>query len=151
MRFTGIFSIYARLAIAVSFLSAVADRLGWWGAPGSKNAAWGNWENFLQYSGKLTGIISTGPGFTNAMAVTATVLETLFSLLLLIGWKTRVTALCSGLLLLAFALSMTFSLGVKAPLNFSVFTAAAAAFLLAVVPAYPFSVDNLRQPAHTPA
>jgi hypothetical protein len=48
-----------------------------------------------------------------------------------LGAFTRVAAFLSGWLLLLFALSMTFTLGLKAPLNFSVFTASAGAFLLA--------------------
>ena len=31
-----------RLALGLSFLSAVADRFGWWGAFGQLNVAWGN-------------------------------------------------------------------------------------------------------------
>jgi len=37
----------------------------------------------------------------------------------------------SGVLLLVFGLAMTFALGIKAPLNFSVFSAAGGGFLLA--------------------
>jgi hypothetical protein len=51
---------------------------------------------------------------------------------LLIGWQLRWFALAAGLLLLAFAATMTLALGLKAPLDFSVFAAAAGAFLLAV-------------------
>lgn len=42
--------LFLRLAIAVTMLSAVADRFGFWG----KNSAWGNWENFEIYTRKLT-------------------------------------------------------------------------------------------------
>jgi hypothetical protein len=42
---------------------------------------------------------------------------------LIVGLSTRVIAMLSGILLLSFALAMTFSLGVKAPLDFSVFSA----------------------------
>jgi hypothetical protein len=50
---------------------------------------------------------------------------------LLIGWQLRWFALAAGLLLLSFAITMTLALGVKAPLDFSVFAAAGGAFLLA--------------------
>jgi hypothetical protein len=43
----------------------------------------------------------------------------------------RWVALVGGLLLLSFAVTMTMALGIKAPLDFSVFGAAAGAFLLA--------------------
>ncbi|HEX7869593.1 MAG TPA: DoxX family protein, partial [Chryseobacterium sp.] len=42
--------LFLRLAISVSMLSAVADRFGFWG----KNSAWGNWENFENYTKQLT-------------------------------------------------------------------------------------------------
>ena len=42
--------LFLRLAISVTMLSAVADRLGFWG----KNSVWGNWENFEKYTRKLT-------------------------------------------------------------------------------------------------
>jgi len=65
-----------------------------------------------------------------ALAVVATVAETGLGVLLLIGvWQRQVAAL-SALLLLAFALSMTLALGVKAPLDASVFAASAAAAML---------------------
>jgi len=53
--------------------------------------------------------------------------------LLILGLYPRIVALTAGLLLLAFAVAMTFALGVKAPLDFSVFTACAGAFLLAAI------------------
>ena len=54
----------------------------------------------------------------------ATAAETILGLLLVLGWKTRIAASLSGLLLITFALTMTLALGVKAPLNLSVFSAA---------------------------
>jgi len=78
-----------------------------------------------------------------ALAFIATAAETLFGLLLVLGWKTRVTALLSGVLLITFALTMTIALGVKAPLNASVFSAAGGALLLATCTDFPFSLDEL--------
>jgi PAS domain-containing protein len=45
-----------------------------------------------------------------------------------------------------FGLAMTLSLGIKAPLNFSVFSAAKGSLLLATCLAFPFNVDVLRRP-----
>ena len=47
-------SLFARLALAIGFLSAVADRLGLW-TPllGSENVVWGNMESFTAYTGVL--------------------------------------------------------------------------------------------------
>ena len=57
--------------------------------------------------------------------------EVILAIGLLIGWQLRWFALAAGLLLLSFAITMTLALGVKAPLDFSVFAAAGGAFLLA--------------------
>ena len=35
------------------FLSAVADRFGWWGAFGQPNVSWGNFARLVEYTGKL--------------------------------------------------------------------------------------------------
>jgi hypothetical protein len=78
-----------------------------------------------------------------AVAIIATAAETLFGLLLILGWKTRITALLSGVLLTTFALTMTMALGVKAPLDLSVFSAAGGALLLATSANFPFSLDEL--------
>ena len=78
-----------------------------------------------------------------ALAIIATAAEILFGLLLVLGWKTHTTALLSGVLLTIFALTMTTALGVKAPLDSSVFSAAGGALLLANSANFPFSLDEL--------
>ena len=77
------------------------------------------------------------------LGVIATGAETLFGLLLLVGWHRRAAALSSGLLLLSFGLAMTLALGVKAPLSFAVFTGVGRAWLPAHGDSFPFSVDEL--------
>ncbi len=39
---------FLRIALAISFLSAVADRFGLWGSPGAANVAWGDWPTFVE-------------------------------------------------------------------------------------------------------
>jgi len=78
-----------------------------------------------------------------AVAIIATAAETLFGLLLVLGWNTRITALLSGVLLISFALTMTMALGVKEPLDLSVFSAAAGALLLATSANFPVSLDEM--------
>jgi uncharacterized membrane protein YphA (DoxX/SURF4 family) len=77
------------------------------------------------------------------LGVIATGAEILFDLLLLVGWHTSATALLRGLLLLSFGVAMTLALGVKAPLNFAVFTGVGGALLLANCEGFPLSVDEL--------
>ena len=143
-RLPGFSSVLLRFALGLSFLSAVADRFGWWGAFGQPNVAWGNFARFVEYTGKLNWFLPQATFLP--LAVIATCAEMLFGLLLLAGWQTRITSLLSGILLMIFGLAMTFALGIKAPLSYGVFSAAGGSLLLATCPAFPFSVDELRRP-----
>ena len=134
-------SVFVRLALGVSFLSAVADRFGLWGVYGQPNVSWGNYARFVDYTAKLNWFLPAA--MIPALAMVATAAETLFGLLLVLGWRTRLVALLSGALLTIFGLAMTVALGVKAPLNFSVFSDAGGALLLAEHADVPFSVDEL--------
>ncbi len=134
--------MFLRLALGAAFLSAVADRFGLWGAYGQPNVAWGDFARFVAYTGKLNWFAPAG--LVLVLAWAATVAETVLGLALIVGIFTRLAAFLSGLLLLLFALTMIFSLGVKAPLNFSVFSASAGAFLLAAYRKTPTSVDAWR-------
>lgn len=134
--------LFLRISLSASFLSAVADRFGFWGNPGSPFVAWGNWGNFVNYSNSVNGFLPQALG--EPVAVTATFFEILLPVLLLAGYKTKIAALASGLLLAGFGLAMTISFSLKAPLDYSVFTAAAGAFLLAGIGKYNYSIDNLR-------
>jgi uncharacterized membrane protein YphA (DoxX/SURF4 family) len=120
---------FLRLALAAGFLSAVADRFGLWGSAGAPNVAWGAWQPFVHYVAKLNWFAP--PASIPILAWTSTVAEVVLGIGLLIGWQLRWFALGAGLLLLSFAATMTFAIGVKAPLDFSVFAAAGGAFLLA--------------------
>lgn len=122
-------SLFARFAIGIGFLSAVADRFGLW-TPllGSGNVAWGNMDSFTAYVGVLLPWLP--PFLLPLFAWVATIAEIVLGVLLLIGFQKRLVALLSGILLLTFAFSMLFALNMKAPLDYSVFAAAACAFLL---------------------
>jgi uncharacterized membrane protein YphA (DoxX/SURF4 family) len=120
---------FLRLAIAAGFLSSVADRFGIWGAPGTPNVAWGAWLPFVEYAAKLNWFAPAS--VVSFLAWAATLGEAVLAIGLVVGWQIRWFALGSGLLLLCFALTMTLALGIKAPLNYSVFAACAGAFFLA--------------------
>lgn len=141
VKWSGFSSVFLRFALATSFLSAVADRFGLWGAFGEQNVAWGNFSRFLEYTRRLNWYLPAG--IIGTLAVASSAAELLFGLLLLIGWRTRPVAFLSGLLLTAFGTAMALALGIQAPLNFSVFSAAGGAFLLTGSARFPFSVDDL--------
>lgn len=125
-----VLTLYARLAIAAGFLSAVADRFGLWGPAGSARVAWGNWKNFVAYTAVLNFFLPRWSA--PILAVVVTIAETTLGVLLILGLWQRVTAAASAALLCLFAMAMSVALGVKAPLDYSVFSAAAAAGLLYV-------------------
>ena len=129
--------LFLRVTLSITMLSAVADRFGFWGTA----SVWGNWDNFVQYTQQLLPFLPHG--ITAFSAGMATFLEILFPLMLLVGFKTRIAAVGTGFLLLSFALSMSFALGIKAPLDYSVWVGCSAAFLLVVQKEYPFSIDSL--------
>jgi uncharacterized membrane protein YphA (DoxX/SURF4 family) len=140
-RLTAFSSVFLRLGLGASFLSAVADRFGWWGAFGRPNVAWGDFARFVEYTARLNWFLPAV--VIPALAVVATIAETVLGALLVIGWQTRLAALLSGALLLGFAIVMTVALGVESPLNLSVFSAAGGALLLGACAEYPYSVDQL--------
>lgn len=120
-----------RGALALSFLSAVADRFGLWGRFGVAGVAWGDFERFTAYTAQLLWFLP--PSVVPPAAVLATAAEATVAAGLLVGWRLRSWAFAAAALLLSFALAMTSALGLKAPTDYSVWTAAAAAFLLGVV------------------
>src|SRR4029077_11176298 len=138
---TEIVRLFARFALGASFLSAVGDRFGLWGPYGAKNVSWGNFAHFVEYTGAVTSL------FPSSLAVSfawvATIAETLFGILLIAGFKTRMASVLSGLLLLSFAIGMVTGVGIKTPFDYSVFSAAAAAFLLAFWEPDRFTLDKL--------
>jgi uncharacterized membrane protein YphA (DoxX/SURF4 family) len=141
-RLRGLASLFLRLALGLSFLSATADRFGLWGAFGRPNVSWGTFSRFVTYTGQLNSFLPAG--WIPALAVLATCAESVLGVCLVIGWHTRTAALLSGMLLILFGITMAIALGVKAPLDLSVFSAAGGAFLLATCTEFPVSADGLR-------
>lgn len=143
--------LFARWALALGYLSAVADRLGFWGPPGAPRVAWGAWEPFVAYTAQLNPYAP--PTAVRFLAGAATFAEVFLGAALLLGWRLRATALASAALTATFALAMTLTLGVKAPLDYSVFAFVAASLLLATHPAVAMKaapcVDDVAQPRAT--
>ena len=133
-----IIKLFLRLAIAIGFLSAVADRFGMWS---KENSAWGNWDSFLAYTQLLNPWIPNS--LIPTMGILATGAEITFAIFLIIGYKTELFAKLSGFLLLTFALSMTFTIGLKSAFDYSVFSASAGAFALGLLKEKYLELDNL--------
>jgi len=93
--------------------------------------AWGGWGPFLEYVALLNPFVPNA--LIPALGAVATATEAGLAISLLVGWKLRWFALGSGLLLLIFALAMTFTMGIKSTLDYSVLSAAGAAFTLAYI------------------
>ena len=135
MKTTDISTFLLRFALASGFLSAVASRLSLWGKQSS------GWRNFLDYTAQVNSFLPKS--FIPTIAVTSTLLETVLGIMLLIGFKTSYAAFGTALLTLLFALAMSYSFGIKEPLDYSVFAVSAGAFLLATIPYYKWSIDQL--------
>jgi len=135
---TKLIKVFLQLAISIGFLSAVADRFGIWS---KEVSVWGNWDSFLSYTQMIN------PWIPNSLIPTigllVTIAEIVFAIFLIIGFKTELFAKLSGFLLLLFAVSMTFSTGVKGALDFSVFSASAGAFALSLMKEKYLELDNL--------
>lgn len=121
--------IALRLSLAAGFLSAVADRFGWWKPFGQ--GSWGSMSRFADYSHQLVPFAS---GWLLTIVVwTATVTETTLGVLLLAGWRPKLVGAATCLVLMIFGTAMAVSLGMESPLSDSVFSAASAAAGYAVL------------------
>ena len=124
-----------RIALASGFISAVSSRFGFWGSQSS------GWENFLAYAEKVNSFAPKN--CIPIIAITATISESLLGLLLLFGYQTRLASIGATILTLFFALAMTYSFGVKDPLDYSVFVFSMSAFLLSTVEKYQWRLDEI--------
>lgn len=120
--------LFLRISLAASYVSAVADRFGLWGGEGSPGVVWANFQNFTAYTGSLLFFF---PEATHSFfAWSATILEILLGFFLIIGFRLKETSFLSFLLLSSFGLSMIKAYGLKAPLDYSVFTACSGSLVL---------------------
>ena len=117
---------YARIALGAAFLSGIASRFGLWG----EGVGYGSFANFVRYTAEVNSFM---PASTiSFLAWAATVAELVLGVALILGVGLRWAALGSALLLLLFGTAMAISFGLKEPLDYSVFSASAAALLLAL-------------------
>jgi uncharacterized membrane protein YphA (DoxX/SURF4 family) len=119
---------YARVALSAAFLSGIASRFGWWGA----GVGYGDFAHFEKYTGEVNAFAPAW--MIPYLAWAATVAEAGLGVALLVGRRLRIVACASAALLFIFGAAMAISFGPKEPLDYSVFSASAAALLLAVHP-----------------
>ena len=81
-KFASYATLLLRMGLGIGFLSAVADRLGMWGAFGQPNVEWGDFSRFLEYTHLLNWYLPAG--MTLPLGVIATGAEILLGLLLLV-------------------------------------------------------------------
>jgi len=124
-----------RIALAFGFLSAVASRLNLWGARSS------GWKNFVHYTTETNSFLPQS--CASSIAVLSTAAELSIGMLLLLGFQVKRTAWCASILTLFFAIAMSFSFGIKEPLDYSVFAFSAGAFLLSTFSRFAWSLDHL--------
>jgi len=122
-----------RWSLAAAFLSAVADRFGWWAPFGQ--GAWGSMGPFADYTHQL---LPFAFGWLLTTIVwAATVTESVLGILLLTGWWPTLVGAASCVVLTIFGIAMAASLGAEAPLSHSVFSAASAAAAYATLSRTP--------------
>jgi putative oxidoreductase len=131
---TNLAAFLVRLALAATYISAYSSRINLFsGHPDG-------WERFLKYASDVN---SYAPESVKLfLAITATILEIAISILLIGGFQTKKAAIASGILTFLFAMAMTYSFGVKEPLDYGVFVNFTAAFLLATMPEHIISIDQ---------
>jgi putative oxidoreductase len=115
---------YARVALGAAFLSAVASRFGVW----DKTLDLKHFANFMQYAAEVNSFLPQA--VIPFVAWAATVAETSCGILLILGVWPRWVSLGSAVLLAMFGTAMAISFGIKSPMDYSVFSASAAAVLL---------------------
>src|ERR1700678_1659536 len=116
--------LYARIALGASFLSAVASRFGLW----DKTFDLKHFARFIQYAAEVNSFLPQAA--IPFVAWAATVAETSCGILLILGVWPRWVSLASAVVLAMFGAAMAISFGIKSPIDYSVFSASAAAVLL---------------------
>ncbi|HEY1202911.1 MAG TPA: DoxX family protein [Niastella sp.] len=138
--FAPLAQLFTRMALGIGFLLPVFDRLGFMGAPGSAQVAWGNWSNFVGYTHTL--IPFTSLHIAHIAGLVATIAECILGLGLIVGYKTKWMGLGAALITITFAAFMIASLGIGAPFKYPVFVFTGAGLLLSTQHLFPWSVDE---------
>jgi uncharacterized membrane protein YphA (DoxX/SURF4 family) len=128
--------LYARFALGTAFLSAVATRFGLW----DRTFDLRHFASFLEYAGDVLSFMPKAA--IPYLAWVATVCETSFGILLILGLWPRWISLASAILLVMFGTAMAISFGLKSPMDYSVYSASGAAVLLSLDAARQHKQNN---------
>jgi hypothetical protein len=118
-----------RIFIGLAFAEAVCDRLGLFGKPGAPGVSWGNFANFTAYTAQVN--LFLPKAMIPSLAIVETVIEGSLGIAMTLGVAVKRVCLASAVLLCAFAIAMSVSLGFGSRFPFAVPVLAGGAFLLA--------------------
>lgn len=141
--FAPLAQLFTRIALGLGFLLPVFDRLGFMGAHGSAQAAWGDWSHFVAYTHTLMPFTSLPTA--NFAGLVATIAECVLGICLIVGFKVKWMGLGAAIITLTFAAFMIASLGIGAPFKYPVFVFTGAGLLLFTQHSFPWSIDDLRK------
>lgn len=134
-------SLASRLALGISFVLSVCDRLGLYGKPGDRGVSWGTFERFLAYTAEVN---SFAPSWmVPYLGTAASAVELLLGVTLILGFALRLAAFGTAGMLLVYGSAMAISLGIKAPFDYSVFGAMCCALFLGLAGSKRWSIDSL--------
>lgn len=135
--------LFLRLALAVSFLAIVADKLGYWGEHESESILWGTWDKYASYFQSLIPFIPAGVAEKIAAATTS--LEVVLALMLLVGLKVRWAAIATSIYTFVLVILMFISMHPEAPFNSGLLLISSASFLLACCPIYKWTLHGIKK------
>ncbi len=137
--------VYARIALAAAFLSAVASRFGIW----KEHPGLAYFPDFERYTAQVNSFMPAAS--IPYLAWAATAAELTCGVALVLGLWPRLTGIAASVLLAVFATAMAISFGLKSPLDYSVYSASAAALLIALSSPPAGRKDPYREPPSAPA
>lgn len=135
-------TVVARIVMGIEFLLAVADRFGVLGGPGTSGVSWGDFPHFVRYTAEVAGFAPAG--IAPALAVLATIAETVLGVALLVGAFLPLTALATAGLLAVYGICMAVSLPAAQQFHYDVFVLCTGMLTLATARRRPLSLDLRR-------
>ena len=119
---------FAKVSLAISYLSAVFDRFGFWGHFGETGVSWGSMTQFFKH---VSTLCPWAPeNMIPVIGWVVTVLEALIALAYIINAKNKIINYANIFLLILFIISMSFFQSIKMMINFNVIVCFSTALLI---------------------